>query len=439
MFVYLFFFKGEEVKQWRGSMGLLGIALALEIRIRSDESIRMSRTQQQTSPDSFGAQTFGDIKGKIRAYFEDTLKNNSGAEFYYDPYADQIDALLIGFDSKEKYDANSTTSYYKEEVKSFPNISYEGAQKDSPMGTIVKQLSNFISHDRVLGKLMMSFSRIMVNAEFEAGAIMPRDGFYLSPGLIVDYAEVHVFIKCLADCVETMLRVFEATRAQLVEWTNAKASDWYPSLPLQWRIITVQPNEMTLDNLEPGRWLSIELETLAETKDKKYEYSPYHYALERLWHGLGYKTRNHHGKAWGFGPVDGIRDYFFPFQNDTMANAFYNSSSRKAFSSLMEKHDPKGIFRAGAALRLLGLSKDKYTPKSYVGETCKDFESSQCIGPNEDISAGCCCNKLFVCASSWMKCVPTTKEKGQACRLNCECKANTCQWSFHDQSDICSS
>jgi FAD/FMN-containing dehydrogenase len=63
-------YSGEDVKVFRGSMGLLGIITALEIRIRKDTGLRMHR-ESMSIGSSYNQES-------VRSFFQDKLRNNDG-------------------------------------------------------------------------------------------------------------------------------------------------------------------------------------------------------------------------------------------------------------------------------------------------------------------------------------------------------------------------
>lgn len=186
---------------------------------------------------------------------------------------------------------------------------------------------------------------------------------------------------------------------------------------------------MLLEHLEPGRYLA--LENMALLVNNDYEYSAYYRQLEDIWFGL-FPGTIHHGKAYGYGPIDGLStaespDIEFPFQNDDILDSVYTEEVRSAFLEKMQYHDPSGTFRAGSVLRMLGVTEKKYTPKQFAGDRCENFQNDQCLSG--------CCNIIWGPAVD--TCRSIDKAAGERCSTDCECASGNCGWSLSNARNEC--
>jgi len=227
---------------------------------------------------------------------------------------------------------------------------------------------------------------------------------------------IHLFIPCGTDCVDETVDLFKQSRDFAKDIVDSN-SDWYPTLPLDWRVITVQPDEMLLDNLSPGKWLSWEYFTLfvdGDTTDTKYLKQ-----LEDMWRSSYPGAQVHLGKAYGFGTVEGVgdKDEEFPFQDDSILDNVFTPAVKQEFKSKMDQYDPSETFRAGSVLRLLEETDSKYTPKQFLGHTCEAYEDAECL-------SGCCDYKFLATDV----CVRSDKPKNERCERDCECGSNNCRW-----------
>ena len=228
--------------------------------------------------------------------------------------------------------------------------------------------------------------------------------------------------------------IFEATRSFLQEVLADKHATWYPVFPLQWRMFQVGQDEMVLEHLSQGAYLSIEVVAAGADENDSGSYSTYFRRLEDMWRDMYPLGGIHHGKPYGYGSIPGIGDpkvNLFPFQDDDIVESIYSETVRANFIQKMQEYDPSGTFRAGSGLRMLGLTDKKYTPKQFVGDSCELFQDGQCI-------SGCCQSSVFLDD----QCIPARQKKtGESCNADCECMVDTsgdpCRWEWTSWDQRC--
>ena len=101
--------------------------------------------------------------------------------------------------------------------------------------------------------------------------------------------------------------------------------------------------------------------------------------IEDRWRNSFPEASIHHGKQFGYGATkyEGINEMSFsPYQNDHILDTVYTEDVKLTFLEKMTKYDPKGVFRAGNALRMLGISELKDAPpESAVLDSVQSFSS----------------------------------------------------------------
>ena len=405
-------YSGEDVKDWRGSVGLLGIFTAVEIDVVKDTGLTMTRSSLSTK--SFD-------KSEVRAWIEEEYSNNDGVEFSYYVYEDVIDALELDYKGGIPIDPASTQTFYDDQVSRSPNVSYDGGDATG-LAQLAELLADVIESDPNFGKLIQLAGRETQNKLFDSAAQMPRDGYFLDPDQIPKFNIIASNVLCATDCVDESTELFAVSRAFLKAIVEDDGSIWYPNLPLEWRVYTVQPDEMTLEHLMPGKYVSMEQTALKVGSDGLVALR-YLHALQVRWRELYPNAAIHHGKGYGYKnlPGYGMSEDVVQYQDDDILDSVYNMTVRQAFQEKMEEFDPSGTFAAGSFLRLLGLTTDKFTPKQYVGDSCFDFGNGDCI-------SGCCDTTFFstindVCLAAGSKALE------EACRESCECSPGlTCKF-----------
>jgi len=253
---------------------------------------------------------------------------------------------------------------------------------------------------------------------------VPRDGYFLEPDQVPKFTLIASNFPCVSDCVDESTEIFEISRNFLIQVKNDASSKWYPNLPLEWRVFTVEPDEMTLEHLTPGKYLSFELSALRAGKDGLAP-SRYLMALQEQWRERYPDAAIHHGKGYGYQnlPGYGSPEDAVQYQNDDILDSVYTRAVREAFKQKMLQYDPTGTFAAGSFLRLLGMTTDKFTPKQYVGDQCLDFGNDDCISG--------CCDRVFFSAINNV-CLPTGKNANESCSETCECLPGlSCKWGAY--------
>lgn len=405
-------YSGDEVKDWRGSVGLLGIVTAVEIDVIEDTGLTMTRSSIST--ESFD-------KEAVRAWIKEEYRNHDGVEFFYWVYEDVLDALEVDYNGGAPIDPASTQDYYSREVARNPNAALEGGTAEG-LVQFTELVAGIIEADKNIAMLLQKTGRHEQSKLFDEAARLPRDGYYLEPYQVPNFKIVAINVPCNTDCVDESTDLLEATRQFLTEVKDDPNSKWYPNLPYEWRVYTVRPDEMTLEHLSPGKYVSLEMFTLRVGDDGLVS-SRYLKAVEDRWRELFPNAAIHHGKGYGYqnlpgygGPDDAVQ-----YQDDEILDSVYTPEVQEAFKEKMLEYDPLGTFSAGSFLRLLSMTTYKFTPKQYNGDKCLDFGDSDCI-------SGCCDRVLFnsinnICISSG------DKDLDERCSESCECRDRlTCKW-----------
>lgn len=394
---------GDSVKDWRGSAGLLGVVTAVEIDVVEDTGLTMTRSSISTA-------SFDDAV--VRSWIESEYRDNDGVEFFYYVYDDVVDALEGKYSGGTPITPSLTQGYYDEEIARNPHTAFVGG---NPNGLIefVELTAGIIEGDRNLATLVQRAARDTKNNLFDQQAQMPRDGYFLEPDQVANFNVITSNIPCASDCVDESTELLKMSREFLRQITNNPYSNWYPNLPLEWRVYTVQPNEMTLEHLTPGKYVSADLLALRVGSDGLAS-SRHLMALQEMWRERFPGTAIHHSKGYGYQRLPG---YGHPgdavqYQNDEVLDSVYSLEVRKAFKAKMQQYDPTGVFAAGSFLRLLGMTDDKFTPKQYNGDGCFEWGDNDCI-------SGCCDKVLFDSVNH--VCLPIGKGLNEECSETCEC------------------
>jgi len=220
----------------------------------------------------------------------------------------------------------------------------------------------------------------------------------------------------------------------------AAVANWFPTLPVEFRILTVQAGTLVLEHLSPGRWVSFEMVNIAEQTIYTDAHLTYFYELEQIWKAHApYGYRQHHGKSFATGPYTGLpRPY--PFQNATQTSwrNFYSASVVSAFTGLMAAYDPHGVFRAGAGLEFMGYPgyTTHYDPRHDLGDRCLSGLAAECYQPGASCIANTCemptpCSAFVPCPSPTMYCnlgvcEDTAMPYAHPCNANQQCASGAC-------------
>jgi hypothetical protein len=346
----------------------------------------------------------------IRVFFEKALTECDGTHFFYYVQQDVIDALNYYLEADVDFDAASTIAYYEGAMAQEPNLAYTGG-----VYTFLPRLTDLAGHlsasvlpvNRLTARILEHITRVRLNGDFDEAAVQPVHGFFFT-GSIPVFELTTYSIPCSITCLDEMVDFFDVTR----DFFLGLGREWNQYLPMEWRIFEVADDEMLLEHLQPGRYLNVELWTFR--LEDKYNFSRHYAELERLWRAQFPGGGIHHSKQYAFGPVEGVGQAgdLFPFQDEAILDSVYPPQVRADFLAAMDLYDPKGVFRAGSVLRLLGLTDQKYSQKQFVGDTCRS--NSVCFSG--------CCDQVLLGDNT---CVTTDKDEGEACSADCECVAGT--------------
>jgi hypothetical protein len=232
--------------------------------------------------------------------------------------------------------------------------------------------------------------------------------------------------------------LLDATRTYLASVINpGSVSTWFPTLPIEWRIINVQANNQLLEHLSPGNWVSFEIVNLMDKTTYGAGHLPYFNALERVWKtAAGPNYRQHHGKSFGTGTYNAALPPY-PFQNQSSYMNFYSSTTSSAFLAKMSAYDPNKLFYAGAALEY--MSAPGYTvrhdPRADYGMSCYTGNALECFNSGAQCTANICtsnpmCSAFVPCPSGEVcnmgTCEVTQLPYGQTCALDAQCSSGHC-------------
>jgi len=396
----------ESVKEFRGSMGLLGIVTAVEVKLVQDNSFEMTLDQIAVS---------GYTDADLRSLFESKYTEFDGIQFQWFAYTDTLITLENNFNAGDPIDTVAVQAYYDGELAKYPDLSYDGGNM-SDLVELVKLLSDWITGSRFLSEAVSTLTMQLTIDGFNDVSSLSRDGAYVPNDQAPNINLAHLFIPCETDCVDETVDLFKQSRDFAKDIIDG-FSDWYPTLPLDWRVITVQSDEMLLENLSPGKWLSWEYFTLSVDGDTTE--NNYLKQLEDMWRNSYPDAQVHLGKTYAYGSVAGVGK--FPFQDDSVLDNIYTQAVKENFKASMDKYDPSGTFRAGSVLRLLGETSSKYTPKQYIGDSCEADEDAECIN-------GCCDFQWNIFVED--TCQRNDKSKNERCGRSCECASNKCRWKL---------
>jgi len=411
------YFDEEDVKMLRGSMGLLGIVTAMEIRLRRDIGLKMSREFLKVDRDGG--------EDAIRPFFARQVQHD-GAEWFYFYEQDIIESFNLDWEGNPDFDYASTASWYDNTLPTMDDVALEGAASNMPYW-FETMLNAAATLNKGLSRTVSILARQLSIYWWERTTVWPNDGFLGPLHNFPNFRLISYNVKCESDCVDELAGIMIATRRYLKEIISRRSSSWYPNLPIEFRLFTVREDELLLENLSPGRYLAYENFDL--TLRRNVHYSKFHKELQDMWRSMYPGGGVHVGKEFGFGHVEGIgsEDDLYPFQDDAILDSVYSQPTRDAFIAKMNELDPSGTFSAGSTMRLLGLTTNKFTPRELTGGTCVEFGHVECF-------SGCCMPGEGVC-------VPSNKKVGDECRQDCECEVDTsgnpCRLATGDRGRRC--
>ena len=356
-----------ELIDFRGSMGLLGLVTALDIRLRQDTGLQMNRNSL-----SIGGY-FNDTQ--IKEFLTSKLTDNDGTHFFYHIHDDLVESFELRYNGDPSFDARTTSVHYQERLEKHPHLAYTGGGR-TDFGRGLEIISDLVGASLEMAAGIGQLSRRDAADQFDASIDTFRDGFWLSPDEVPLHAELFMAVKCAPTsiespiCLDEILMLLKKSRQFLFDILGDDKSNWYPHLPLDWRLFQVEENEMTLEHLVPGTYVGFEFHSLHSDTDPTY--TTYFTLLEEMWRMEFPEGQIHHGKQYGYAAVNTIHEVdemvYHPFQNDAILDSVYSDQVKATFLEKMATYDPQGIFRAGAALRMLGISNIKYEPYNGLTE-----------------------------------------------------------------------
>ena len=310
---------------------------------------------------------------KLKIFLESKLSTgvNDGFELFYHHYEDMIDTFEYHFnDGGSSFDPLSTSALYQERLEKHPDLAFTGGKRTmfSQALGILAQL--FGKPNRAMAGGLALLARREASDQWDTAASSFRDGFWFSPDDGLNVAVLYISVKCKESsprngtapiCLDEIYSLLDMTRRISLAIIQDDNSKWYPDLPIDLRLFKVGSDEMLLEHYQTGTYVGFEFHALQRENDQVY--ARYLTLIENRWHESFPNSQIHHGKQFGYDMVESDDDttVYSPFQNDAILDAVYTEEVKVAFLEKMNKYDPKGIFRAGSALRMLGLSAVKDT------------------------------------------------------------------------------
>jgi len=481
----------QGVKDWRGSMGLLGVMLAVQYDVTLDTGIEMDCFNVQfcagsglsctnsygglmssspsvsytappgfTPPPTWSGPYYGYggawSQSAINTYLNSIANSYDTMEMFYNPYTDELQALVMKFTGGSYFNYSATTSIYTQLVGKFSDLSKSGGQiryDNAILSTLAATTENL----ELLGPIIMSQGMGITQSAWQgqnSGPTARRDGYFIPSDNLIPFNQLYIYAKCVTDCINDNLlfHMIDNTRTFLQNVINpASLSSWFPTLQVEFRIINIQSGTLTLEHLSAGKWIGFEIVNIAENTIYSNHHLTYFYNLEQIWkntanvYGQGFAL--HHGKSWGTGPYSGMSpQYYFPFQNTSQTQNVYSSAVRSQFLSTMANYDPNALFAAGQALEMLNYPgySVKFDPRKSMGARCLSGQDAECADSGAVCMANTCnvspiCSVFFPCPSGttcdWGTCRQTGLPYAIPCNTNSQCSSNICCAGFCSDSD----
>lgn len=305
-----------NIRDWRGSMGLLGIVLAVELQVIPENNLQMETKRLRYN--------WWFLNRWGEATVTNALKEALyGAEFAFIRYYFHLDEILlytqrsIGYpeDFDIKKDRAKADQYYKDLQQKHPNLAkVSGGRIESYLGLAGSLIGP------TLQQMVLSYS---AKSGVDNLSVVPRDGYVGSLDILTPAEELNNFARCKTDCINDsdIFRYLDATRSYYL-----KNQSWaYPTGAINIRLVDVAADTMTLEHLTtPGRYMSIAEVNLRSSGKVSQSNTLKQKGLQDLWDQMDdNKSGFHHAKVYGYGPV-GDLDGLFPFQDDTINNRFYD-------------------------------------------------------------------------------------------------------------------
>lgn len=420
----------KQMRAWRGSMGLLGIATALEIRVRKDNGIKISRQSLSLAP-------WG--RGTVVSAFKKSLIGADAAQWFWDTFNDDVLTIKMDYDGAPGFDFSKTADFYKARQAQYPTLG-----RSSPVSPFQQQVE---ADAMVLtGQFQVERGMKFLAGTIDALSQFPRDGFILLPDGAFFSDNVEAQVPCPGDCITdgTLYGLMDVTRKYLRK-VQPKAKH-FPTGPISIRLITVKnEHSFELNNFRKGRYIMFEAISFRDTTNQAETNNKYFAELERRWNRFtrqnfrlhnrrkgwrgGHRRRQnfyHTGKQWGWGRVRNLPEPY-AFQDDRAASRFFTQHQRRNFLRHARRNDPKGVFSAGELPRLLGISSVKFDPRRTSQEEsqgsptfCSTFGNAACL-------SGCCCRNELLCAGGFQQCTVGGLTSGKVCKDDCSCRSRVCR------------
>ncbi|KAJ1569411.1 hypothetical protein HK096_003192 [Nowakowskiella sp. JEL0078] len=337
----------EEMKYWRGSLGLLGIVTAVEVRMRKDEGIAMSYTEKKMVPWT---------EKVVMEYINEVERTVDAAEWFFDPYNDVMCAFTINFKSDNGDDGfkpEDSEKFYVDILKKHKGLN----MPTDPEELIPTMLTMFAKFKESLDQKDFSKDFTWVsnfaakNLWNENYANGPRDGYYVDPNTIFRYRNLGTLIPCLQ--TSTVFNTLNITRKILKLAYSNKHSVWAPPIPIEFRYVDVKKDILKFEYLEPKRYFSIEVFNFFHKDINVNKNGQVFLELESEWRKIHPgQSKIHFGKEWGF--VKDEKGVIEPFKNEEIIDSVYTPETKILFLAKMKEYDPNGLFSAGEGARFLG-------------------------------------------------------------------------------------
>ena len=410
---------GEEAMQrWRGSLGFLGIATAVRVKVRKDTGYFVETDSFRVKPWTLTEHT---------SMFSKSIKGYDAVQYLWNPVNNDVLGHLVKFDGDPTFNFSSTAADFDRLSKRFEGIQKKGLT--NPWQRIADILLRIVPGKWTLRLMMSQVKRGRKNINAS-----PRDGYGYTTGQTFFSDQMEGHFRCKTDdCIKdgTLFGVMNATRTFIMKWS--KNDRRLPSNPISFRFMKVKSTDVfILNTLPKGRYISLEFTVPRFLGDRSEPFTPYLQGVENTWRKFSLehcktKLQYHTGKEWGYGNIPNLpRPY--PFQSDRIALDFFTERQRKKFLGFAYSYDPDGVFRAGELARMLGISKVRFDPRHTSKEetqasatSCRAFGGAECLSQ-------CCCKNIFSCSSKkFRQCTVSGRQTSEKCAVDCNCASGKCR------------
>lgn len=338
----------------------------------------------------------------VNAWLNTAITGADAVHFFYNFWTNTITGLTAFNNGDPSFNFSQTSALYQIQMGTFPGLAKYGMPKLDPVA-VLSQIPAGTPAPYVAAAILGQ-AESTISQSWLAANVLTRDGYVHDAIPLIGFHALEADIPCPVDCINdgTIFAALSGLRQVIGMAISSQAAgkEWYPTLPAGFRILTVSTlPKMAIDSMRPGKYLTMEFE------DGKGFFSKTGYArvfkrYEQFLKTISQNLRPHLGKEYGM-------DWFhcdddpLAFQDDAVVGKIMNPQTKKAFALLMKKYDPRRLFSAGSALRMLGMNTKAFDPRSLLGDTCE---------LNADCAEGCCCNFLPTCLPAGMNntCVPCT-------------------------------